>query len=562
MDTTVSRTVFHLFLALVFTIGLTFATVELPYMVDSLLQSEVHTPGFDSHADDFSEFKTDLFISHYHLRVIGYVCLAITVLLVVVGFATKRTGFAAIGAVAFMLPVFAQFAGVMFFLAGLGLLNVFWLPILESPIDVGGLGSIMAAPYDLLMWLFSLIGIHGYWYIVYSFIGGGLLIFFLGTFAWLSAKARDKNVADFWLYRFSRHPQYIGWILWSYGMYLLLLQNQYPKRSWGLDASLPWLISTVVIIGVAMLEELKMSRRYGTDYDAYRDRTHFMLPMPKFLGKIFTFPNYLFFHRRNLRRRREVGLVLAVWTLLLVGGSALFYGGGIQSAAALVRTDEDRLAKIDHMIDLMQYSVNWREQYRLVDRLADIGSPAVASMLPLLHDDRPEIRILAAKFFSRVSSPEAVPLLIDNLYNPHADVRGRAVEALRTSGDTSAIQPMMHLLDDSEDWVRGTVAGGLAALGASAATDRLLDGLDDPNEWLRVAFATALGDLQAEKATPKIITLLSDGSPRVRRAAVVALLQIGSPEARPALEMAARDEDGEVRLYAAEALRRLKKAVP
>ena len=28
-----------------------------------------------------------------------------------------------------MLPVFAQFAGVMFFLAGLGLLNVVWLPV-------------------------------------------------------------------------------------------------------------------------------------------------------------------------------------------------------------------------------------------------------------------------------------------------------------------------------------------------------------------------------------------------------------------------------------------------
>jgi hypothetical protein len=30
-----------------------------------------------------------------------------------------------------MLPAFAQFAGVMFFLAGLGVLNAIWLPILD-----------------------------------------------------------------------------------------------------------------------------------------------------------------------------------------------------------------------------------------------------------------------------------------------------------------------------------------------------------------------------------------------------------------------------------------------
>lgn len=71
-----------------------------------------------------SRFKTELFIAHFHLRLIGYTCLALLVLAIVVGFATRRAGLAAVGAVGFMLPVFAQFAGVMFFLAGLGLLNV------------------------------------------------------------------------------------------------------------------------------------------------------------------------------------------------------------------------------------------------------------------------------------------------------------------------------------------------------------------------------------------------------------------------------------------------------
>ena len=35
-------------LALIFTVGLTFATVELPYLIDGWLQRTVPTPGFSS----------------------------------------------------------------------------------------------------------------------------------------------------------------------------------------------------------------------------------------------------------------------------------------------------------------------------------------------------------------------------------------------------------------------------------------------------------------------------------------------------------------------------------
>jgi len=41
----------------------------------------------------------------------------------------------------------------------------------------------------------------------------GLLIFVLGVLAWFYARFQKKGTADFWLYRLSRHPQYLGWIL-------------------------------------------------------------------------------------------------------------------------------------------------------------------------------------------------------------------------------------------------------------------------------------------------------------------------------------------------------------
>ncbi len=148
-----------------------------------------------------------------------------------------------------MLPVFAQFAAVMFFLAGLGLLNLLWLPVLDLSFGIQDLGAIIRAPFQLWMWLFRQLGANGYWPAVYFTIGGGLLLFFLGTLAWLRNRARKRDVADQLVYRLSRHPQYLGWILWSYGAFLLLLQARYPRRSWGIAADLSWLLATMAIVG-------------------------------------------------------------------------------------------------------------------------------------------------------------------------------------------------------------------------------------------------------------------------------------------------------------------------
>ena len=373
---------FLMLLAAVFTVGLSFATVELPYLVDDALQNTITTPNLDSHADEFSVLKTELFISHFKLRLIGYVCFALMVVAIVAGFATRRTGLAALGAVGFMLPVFAQFAMVMFFLAGLGVLNILWLPVLDISYELQHLGLIIRAPYDLLTWLFRLVGVNGYWPIVFFFVGGGLLLFFLGTFAWLSARARKQGVADFWVYRISRHPQYLGWILWSYGIYLLLLQGRYPKRSWGIDASLPWLLSTLVIIGVALIEELNMRRQHGEAYETYRRSAPFLFPVPSFVEKLFALPFRVLFKKSQPERKREVAAVLALYAVVLMGASVLFYGAGWKRATRVV-TPSANVAEMEEIAARLVEGPNRYSHGRCGDceRLADVARRT--SVLPL-----------------------------------------------------------------------------------------------------------------------------------------------------------------------------------
>ncbi len=558
MNRHLSRTVFLVFLALVFTAGLTFASVELPYLIDEALQGAVPTPGFDSQADEVSRLKTELFISHYHFRAMGYACFGAVLLLILVGFATRKSGLAALGALAFMLPVFAQFAGVMFFLSGLGLLNVLWLPVLDVSFGLSGLGAVIRAPFDALRWLFGLVGVDGYWPTVFFFIGSGLLLFFLGTFAWLSARARREGVAVSWVYRISRHPQYLGWIIWSYGIFLLLLQMRYPRRSWGISASLPWLISTMVIIGVAMLEELDMRRRYGDEYDFYRRSAPFLFPVPAFVERAFALPFRVLFKKNRPERRREIAAVLAFYTALLIGASALFYGGGWNRAVAVLQPHEVREARVTDLITRLREEPNPRRQNVLAQDLGRMGEVAVDPLLDLLRDENPDLRVLAAGTLRDFPSERTVPVLSATLQDPSENVRYWVLQALSALDSPRVVEPLLGVLDDPAAHIRVGALKTLAGFGAEEVIPAAAELVKAPEGWIREGAVDALGALGSEEGLPTVIECLGDEEASVRQGAVIALLRIGSPEVAPALERALKDEDRQVRMYAAEALKRLK----
>ncbi len=551
-----SRAAFLFLLALVFTVGLSFVTVELPYLIDRLLQDAVTTPNLDSHASEVSRLKTELFMAHYHLRAIGYVCFSVMILLIIAGFATRNTGLATAGALAFMLPVFAQFAGVMFFLAGLGLLNVLWLPVLDISFEVARLGLVVRAPFDLVMWLLRQVGVNGYWPIVYLCVGGGLLLFFLGTLAWLSARARKEGVADFWVYRISRHPQYLGWIIWSYGVYLLLLRGLYPRRSWGIDASLPWLLSTLVIIGVAMMEELDMRKRYGEAYDTYRRSAPFLFPVPGFVESLFALPFRVLFRKKVPDRKREVAVVLTLCAVLLMLASSLFYGGGLVRTMALLAPARQAATMEELAVRIREEPNNRRKHFTSL-ALARFGDPAVDHFVSLLRDEQEEVRTLAAERLAELPAQRALPALAEALTDAAPGVRWRALQALAAIGSGEAVESMVRLLDDPEETVRVQAMRSLAELGAGEMREAAEELSRSGTMWTRVAGVEALGTLGSDLALPTLVERLADEEPAVRRDAVIALLRIGSTRARPALEGATRDEDWEVRVYAAEALKRL-----
>lgn len=296
-------------LAFVFTLALTFATLELPRIVNSVLVSYFADVPTDVLRRGFEPPSIGPFMAL--ARLLGYASLAIVVVLVVVGFITQRRRLSFLGSFAFFIPTFGYFAASMFILAGVGILRVMWLPFWDSYPILMELGDVAYAPYWAVMYPSTvLLGAQQSNQIgnllAYLIIMVGLLVFWFGTFAWFRGRINGRRILDFSIYKYSRHPQYLGFILWTYGV--LLLATQAPNPFWVRqpEPSFPWLISTLLIICLALNEEVFMIRRFGKRYSRYRGEVPFMLPVPHFLSKILAAPNLSMLKRTLPENGKEV----------------------------------------------------------------------------------------------------------------------------------------------------------------------------------------------------------------------------------------------------------------
>lgn len=551
-----------LLLAVIFSIGLTFASVELPGLLQKALYDKVPALDGDSHADESTEYRTELFMSHYNIRLIGYICFGLMAALIAAGFFTGKKGLASTGALLMFLPVFAQFAAVMFFLAGLGVLNVIWLPVLDISFDAGRLGDIVYLPYNLLRSLFFKAGVDIHYPLVYGLIGLGLLLFVLGTFAWFTARQRRKNMADFWVYRISRHPQYLGWIVWSYGMLLSLNRVNYPKRSWGIATALPWLLSSVVIIGVALLEERKMKRQLGEKYETYIRKTPFLFPLPKFVTAVLSAPSKLLFKKKIPERKGEIAAFLAFYTLIFVGLSHVYVRAQRIPKIPDIPDISASASREEKLIEAIRRADTWHARRPYVAALKYIGKPAVGPLIEVLKDPDPSLRDIAAGILGDIGSPGAVDALIKCLADPDKNVRFSAVNALGELRAEKAVDPLLRVLEEGGPGQTPYVAAvALGRIGSLKAVDPLIALLDAPRWWVRSGVVAALGNLGSEKAVEPLLGLLEkeDQEVQVRREIMAAFHKIGSEKAIPALRKALKDEDEEVRLYAAEALKAIRR---
>ncbi len=325
-----------LLLAFIFMFALDFLMSELLRLICLLLREPFPDYGVDSIAQTLAENQ---------LRPLGYLCFLSVLLLIFLGFLSKRSKLTFLGSFAFYLPIFGHFAGSMFLFAGIGILRVMWIPLLDIfSIDLLMFGDIALFPYHLLREivlvlgrgtpLMELIAILGGRKQVYAYdfaisfsnamISAGMLIFLFSVMTWIYGQYTSQLIHDFWIYKYSRHPQYLGLLMWSYGILIQVGTFPYAFGGYVPIPSFPWVISALIIIGIAMQEELNLHEKKPDAYVAYCEKTSFILPLPRQLSRFITRINSLFIRKARPEHTKDILILLGVYCCISIVLSSIY----------------------------------------------------------------------------------------------------------------------------------------------------------------------------------------------------------------------------------------------
>ena len=98
-----------------------------------------------------------------------------------------------------------------------------------------------------------------------------------------------------------------------------------------------------------------------------------------------------------------------------------------------------------------------------------LGSRALKSLVKLLKDDDPDVRIFSANVIGDIKDTLSVPGLIDALSDPDDNMKIASAESLGKLGDERAIEPLSALIGNSSQWVTMACIEAIGEIGGERA---------------------------------------------------------------------------------------------
>ncbi len=299
--------------SILFTLALAFLTFTLPYVITAMIMGD---------SADFHNWTPEAQAIISSLSWIGLLILILTISLIIVGIVLSKKNITRLGALSMWLPTFGYFSATMFALAGIGILRVPWISMmfLSDSLVILELGHIVLLPYFVLVPLlfvipFAIIILMGLPILTMLI---GLFIFTSSVAIWFYGRYSGVDISDTLTYRHSRHPQYLGFLIWSYGLLLFIPMMPIPMGAYTVTPSFPWMIAALALIGSALIEEQNMLKQHGDQYQEYLDHTNFLLPLPKIFSDIILKPIRLFLKKDRPETKTETGYVLILYGIILI----------------------------------------------------------------------------------------------------------------------------------------------------------------------------------------------------------------------------------------------------
>ncbi len=169
-----------------------------------------------------------------------------------------------------------------------------------------------------------------------------------------------------------------------------------------------------------------------------------------------------------------------------------------------------------------------------MDSIAAIGEEAVPILIDKFATRSARERWTVIWILQRIGSP-AVPYLVRALSRPDGLVVQRVCWALGDIGDTTAVMPLIGIIDHPRWQVREQAVRAVGKIGDRRAQDAVSDALTDPVGQVRKAAVVSCGLLTVSGAVRQLVHALGDGFYGARLAAVEALLRLDTASVMAAL---------------------------
>jgi hypothetical protein len=171
----------------------------------------------------------------------------------------------------------------------------------------------------------------------------------------------------------------------------------------------------------------------------------------------------------------------------------------------------------------------WRLRIAYSQALAEIGGPAVESLLRALGSENPQTRAHAARALGRIGEQRAFSPIVALLAVEGDDtIRMRLMEALGELRDERAVAVLLPYLKGEEQrnrgWIIRIAANALGNIGSESVIEPLAEVLaNDPDWFARLGAAEGLGKIRNPLATAALHGALKDEDSRVRAEALAGL---------------------------------------
>ncbi len=198
---------------------------------------------------------------------------------------------------------------------------------------------------------------------------------------------------------------------------------------------------------------------------------------------------------------------------------------GIQEAADISLREIGGKAVVKAMIPLLR-SENVPARNLAMDILRKVGHQDVGTLIALLQDEDPDIRIFASDILGYTNNVMALfPLCESMLNDKEVNVRYQAAISLGELGKPEAIPALKKALGEDE-WVNFAIFEALRKIGGEDATAALLDVLGTSSELEASVIVEALGASRHLRAIPTLIKFLDESGDALRNRTLKAIVDI------------------------------------